>query len=112
LKQIDDIKIAAPCRKLIPLAQLARTITHEGSVSIWRESPSRRISVAINVRGPDMGSFVAAAQKALAEQIEMPHGCSLEWGGQYENLQRASHRLMMLVPVSLLLTCRDGRWMG
>jgi cobalt-zinc-cadmium resistance protein CzcA len=103
LDQIDDIKIAAPDGKLIPLAQLARFTSHEGPVSIWRENLTRRVSVAINVRGTDLGSFVASAQKAIAEKIQMPRGWWLEWGGQYENLQRASHRLMLLVPVSLLL---------
>ena len=63
----------------------------------------RRVSVAVNVRGTDLGTFVGAAQKAVAEKIQLPHGWWLEWGGQYENLQRASHRLMLLVPVSLLL---------
>jgi cobalt-zinc-cadmium resistance protein CzcA len=103
LEQIEDIKIAAPDGKLIPLAQLATITAHEGPVSIWRENLTRRVSVAINVRGTDLGSFVGAAQKAVAEKIELPHGWWLEWGGQYENLQRASHRLMLLVPVSLLL---------
>ncbi len=103
LEQIEDIKIAAPDGKLIPLAQLATMTTQEGPVSIWRENLTRRVSVAINVRGTDLGTFVSAAQKAVAEKIEMPHGWWLEWGGQYENLQRASHRLMLLVPISLLL---------
>jgi cobalt-zinc-cadmium resistance protein CzcA len=103
IDQIDDIKIAAPDGKLIPLAQLASFTNHEGPVSIWRENLSRRVSVAINVRGTDLGTFVASAQKAIADKIELPHGWWLEWGGQYENLQRASHRLMLLVPISLLL---------
>jgi len=103
LEQIEDIKIAAPDGKLIPLAQLAAITSHEGPVSIMRENLTRRVSVAINVRGTDLGTFVAAAQKAVAEKIEVPHGWWLEWGGQYENLQRASHRLMLLVPISLLL---------
>ncbi|HVN27900.1 MAG TPA: efflux RND transporter permease subunit, partial [Candidatus Binataceae bacterium] len=102
-ENIENIRIAAPDGKLIPLAQLATFTAHEGPVSIWRENLSRRVSVGINVRGTDLGSFVAAAQKAVAEKIELPHGWWLEWGGQYENLQRASHRLMLLVPVSLLL---------
>ena len=103
LEQIEGIRIAAPDGKLIPLAQLATLTSHEGPVSIWRENLTRRVSVGINVRGTDLGSFVAAAQKAVAEKIDLPHGWWLEWGGQYQSLQRASHRLMMLVPVSLLL---------
>jgi len=102
-EQIDDIRIAAPDGKLIPLAQLATFTAQEGPVAIWRENLSRRVSVAINVRGTDLGSFVASAKRAVAKKIELPRGWWLEWGGQYDNLQRASHRLMMLVPVSLLL---------
>jgi cobalt-zinc-cadmium resistance protein CzcA len=59
--------------------------------------------VAANVRGTDLGSFVTAAKSAIAKQIDLPEGWWLEWGGQYENLQRASHRLMILVPAALLL---------
>jgi cobalt-zinc-cadmium resistance protein CzcA len=103
LDQLDDIKVAAPDGKLIPLAQLASFTKQEGPVSIWRENLTRRVSVAINVRGTDLGSFVGAAQKAIAAQIDLPKGWWLEWGGQYQNLQRASHRLMILVPASLLL---------
>jgi cobalt-zinc-cadmium resistance protein CzcA len=102
-EQLDDIKVATPDGKLIPLAQLARFSSHEGPVSIWRENLNRRVSVAMNVRGRDLGSFVAAAQAAVAEKVKLPHGWWLEWGGQYENLQRAAHRLMVLVPASLIL---------
>ena len=59
--------------------------------------------MAVNVRGTDLGSFVAAARPQSSKQIQLPRGWWLEWGGQYENLQRASHRLMVLVPASLLL---------
>ncbi|MDO8431427.1 MAG: CusA/CzcA family heavy metal efflux RND transporter [Candidatus Binatus sp.] len=103
LEQLDDIMVAAPDGKLIPLAQLARFTVEEGPVSIWRENLTRRVTVAVNVRGTDLGSFVAKAKAAVGEQAELPRGWWLEWGGQYENLQRASKRLMLLVPVSLLL---------
>jgi heavy metal efflux system protein len=103
LDHLYDIKVASPAGGLIPLAQLARISVTEGPVAIWRENLSRRITVAANVRGTDLGSFVAAAKSAIASKIELPRGWWLEWGGQYENLQRASGRLMVLVPASLLL---------
>ena len=103
LDQLYDIKVASPEGALIPLAQLARFNVTEGPVAIWRENLSRRITVAANVRGTDLGSFVSAAKSAIASKVELPHGWWLEWGGQYENLQRASSRLMLLVPASLLL---------
>jgi cobalt-zinc-cadmium resistance protein CzcA len=103
LAQLEDIKVAAPAGPLIPLAQLARFDVTEGPVSIWRHNLTRRITVAANVRGTDLGSFVAAAKAAIAREIKLPRGYWIEWGGQYENLQRASQRLLVLVPASLLL---------
>jgi len=101
--RLDDIRVSAPDGKLIPLAQLAHFTLSEGPVSIWRENLVRRVTVAVNVRGTDLGSFVSAARRLLAQKMRLPHGWHLEWGGQYENLRRASARLMLLVPISLLL---------
>jgi cobalt-zinc-cadmium resistance protein CzcA len=103
LERLGDIAVAAPDGKLIPLAQLAHFTLEEGPVSIWRENLVRRVTAAVNVRGTDLGTFVSAAKRAVSEQLELPQGWWLEWGGQYENLKRASNRLMVLVPVSLLL---------
>jgi cobalt-zinc-cadmium resistance protein CzcA len=103
LDQLSEIKIAAPGGALIPLAQLAHISVNEGPVAIWRENLSRRVTVAANVRGTDLGSFVKSAKAAVAEHIKLPQGWWLEWGGQYENLQRASGRLLILVPASMLL---------
>jgi Cu/Ag efflux pump CusA len=89
LDQLRDISVAAPGGTLIPLVQLAHINLSEGPVAVWRDNLSRRITVAANVRGKDLGSFVAAAKSAISSQIELPWGWWLEWGGQYENLQRA-----------------------
>lgn len=75
----------------------------DGPAQISRENISRRISVEANVRGRDLGSFIAAAQTAVRDEVELPSGWSLDWGGQFENLQSASRRLALLVPLSLLL---------
>ena len=101
--QLADIKVAAPDGALIPLKQLAHFNLNEGPVSIWRQDMHRRITIAANVRGIDLGSFVGHAKAAVQRQIKLPRGWWLEWGGQYENLQRASNRLLVLVPASLLL---------
>jgi cobalt-zinc-cadmium resistance protein CzcA len=103
LGAVEDIQVGAPDGTLIPLAQLAHLKVSEGPVSIWRQNLTRRITVAANVRGTDLGSFVAAARSAIEQQVQLPSGWHIEWGGQYENLQRASHRLMLLVPASLML---------
>jgi len=102
-EQIEDIKVAAPSGALIPLEQLAHFKRTDGPVSIWRQDLQRRVTIAANVRGIDLGSFVSAAKAAVAKDIQLPPGWRIEWGGQYENLQRASQRLMILVPASLLL---------
>src|SRR5262249_9764114 len=103
LDQLSDIMVAAPDGALIPLLQLARIGVSDGPVSIWRNNLNRRITVAANVRGTDLGSFVASAKAAVAREVQLPQGWWLDWGGQYENLQRASNRLMILVPAALLL---------
>jgi len=103
LDQLSDIMVAAPDGALIPLVQLARIGVSDGPVSIWRNNLNRRITVAANVRGTDLGSFVASAKAAVAREVQLPQGWWLDWGGQYENLQRASNRLMILVPAALLL---------
>ncbi|MBV8771457.1 MAG: efflux RND transporter permease subunit [Deltaproteobacteria bacterium] len=103
LDQLRDISVAAPDGARVPLVQLANISVSEGPVSVWRDNLTRRITVAANVRNTDLGSFVVAAKSAIARQIELPKGWWLEWGGQYENLERASNRLMILVPAALLL---------
>jgi cobalt-zinc-cadmium resistance protein CzcA len=88
----------------IPLARLADVTVVEGPSTITREWGQRRVTVTCNVRGRDLGSFVADAQKKVAEQVTLPPGrYSVRWGGQFEQLQRAQLRLLVVVPLSLLL---------
>jgi heavy metal efflux system protein len=87
----------------IPLGSVARFDTAQGPNQISRENGKRRITVQANVRGRDLGSFVAEAQQRVTEEAPVPAGYWLEWGGQFENLQRASERLMLIVPLVFLL---------
>lgn len=109
LERIRSLRVAAPPaepggpRRLVPLSQVADVTIEEGPAQISRERISRRIAVEANVRGRDLGSFVAEAQDAVAERVDLPSGWSLEWGGQFENLRSASRRLAFLVPLALLL---------
>ena len=76
----------------------------EGPSTITREWGQRRITVACNVRGRDMGSFVAEARRKVAEKVQLPPGrYHIEWGGQFENLERARTRLLIVVPLALVL---------
>ena len=68
-----------------------------------RENGKRRVVVSSNVRGRDIGSFVAEAEQAIQQQVKLPTGYWMVWGGQFENLQSATNRLKVVVPVSLML---------
>ncbi len=99
---IGSILVATPSGERIPLSRLATINVVEGPRLISRETMQRRIIVQCNVRGRDVGSFVAEAQEKIAAQINLPADkFRLEWGGQFENLQRAKVRLGVVVPIAL-----------
>jgi cobalt-zinc-cadmium resistance protein CzcA len=103
LDHIKSIKIADPQGRLIPLDQLARISVEQGPAQISRENIQRRISVETNVRGRDIASFVRDAQNAVAVKVKLPSGYFVEWGGQFKNLQDATSRLVIVVPLALFL---------
>ena len=100
---IRAIPIAAPDGTLIPLGQLADLNVEEGPAQVSRERGQRRITVEANVRGRDLAGFVADAQASLQSAAVVPKGYFVEWGGQFKNLEEASGRLLVAVPLSLLL---------
>ncbi len=85
----------------LPLKRLAQVVETEGPATINREWGKRRITVQCNVRGRDVGSFVAAAREQITGQVKLPEGYHIEWGGQFENMQRANARLQFVVPLAL-----------
>ncbi|MBK9991476.1 MAG: efflux RND transporter permease subunit [Verrucomicrobia bacterium] len=87
----------------LPLSQLAKISEIEGPSTINREWGERRITVQCNVRGRDVASFVAEAREKVSAQVKLPEGYTLEWGGQFENMERANRRLMFVVPMVLAL---------
>ncbi|MBL8166616.1 MAG: efflux RND transporter permease subunit [Acidobacteria bacterium] len=103
VETIKALLVSAPNGARIPLAQLADISIVEGPAQISREDTRRRIVVELNVRGRDIGSFVKDAQAAIEREIKLPNGYYLRWGGQFENLQRASERLLIVVPLALFL---------
>lgn len=86
----------------IPLSSVARFDVGEGPNQISRADGKRRMIVQANVRGRDLGGFVAEAQAKVAEQVQPPPSGWIDWGGQFENLQRASARLALIVPIVFL----------
>lgn len=103
VEEISNLRVGDNEGHFIPLAQLADIQEEEGPAQISREGGQRRISVEVNVRGRDLAGFVADAQRAVAAKVKIPSEYQLEWGGQFEQLQSASQRLMIVVPVALTL---------
>lgn len=103
VEAIKNLQVTAPNGARIPLSQLADISLVEGPSQISREQTRRRVVVEMNVRGRDIGSFVKEAQNEINKQINIPPGYFLTYGGQFENLQRALARLLIVVPLALFL---------
>jgi cobalt-zinc-cadmium resistance protein CzcA len=87
----------------VPLAELATVDVAPGPNQISREDGKRRVVVSANVRGRDVGSFVADAREQIRQDVQVPSGYWLSWGGQFEQLQSATERLKLVVPLSLFM---------
>ncbi|RQR42240.1 efflux RND transporter permease subunit [Burkholderia sp. Bp9142] len=87
----------------VPLAELATIEAAPGPNQISREDGKRRVVVSANVRGRDVGSFVADAREQLQQDVRVPAGYWVSWGGQFEQLQSASERLKLVVPLALFM---------
>jgi cobalt-zinc-cadmium resistance protein CzcA len=101
---IGAITVHTASGQRIPLSKLAHVEEIEGPSTISREWGQRRITVQANVRGRDVASFVAEAQSRIDKEVKLPPGrYRVEWGGQFENLERARERLLIVVPIVLAL---------
>ena len=102
-ERLRSLQIKTPQGELVRLDQVAEIKTVGGPILINREQAHRRAVVMSNVSGRDLGSFVKDCKAAVAAKMPLPPGYRLEWGGQYENQQRAQQRLLIVFPVSLLI---------
>ncbi|HKW48818.1 MAG TPA: efflux RND transporter permease subunit [Gemmatimonadaceae bacterium] len=100
---IEHLDIAASDGHLVPLSTLGEVVSSEGASRISRESNERRIAVKCSVRGRDQGGFVDEAQSLVAKRVSLPSGYRMTWGGQFENQRRATKRLAVIVPASIVL---------
>jgi len=100
---LRNLLVPTPHGELVPLSRIAEVVVDEGPAQISRENNHRRIVVETNIRGRDLGGFMAEAQKTIRERVVLPPGYYLEWGGQFEHLEEATQRLAFIVPVTLLL---------
>ena len=100
---IHRLLVDTPSGERIPLAQLASIERSEGPQTIFREDLMRRKIILCNVEGRDIGSFVEEAQKAIGEQVDLPPGYHVTFGGQYESQQRAMRHLTIVLAVVVLV---------
>ena len=103
LDRVRQIRVADKSGRPVPLEQLATLKFEDGPAQISRDAIRRRILIQCNVRGRDLAGFVAEAQTVVDRDVKLPTGYSLAWGGTFKNLQEASARLMIAVPVALVM---------
>jgi len=97
----DNLQITLPDGGHVPITTVARIEKVEGVVSVERERGQRFVVISSNVQNRDLVGFVDEARAAVAEKVDLPTGYSVEFGGQFENQQRAAARLSLVIPVSL-----------
>jgi cobalt-zinc-cadmium resistance protein CzcA len=103
LDRIRQLLLTAPGGESVPLGQVARVSVKRGPEAVNRESGQRRIVVQSNVRGRDLGSFVDEVRQRLDRSLTLPPGYFIDYGGQFENQQRATRRLLLVIPVTFLI---------
>ena len=103
ISALSQLTIRTPSGAMVPLTAVAELVSTTGPELIGHEDGQRRALVLSNVRGRDLGSFVQEVRARIAREVQLPAGTFLEWGGQYENQQRAMGRLTIVVPAALLL---------
>lgn len=102
-QEIGKILVPSASGTMVPIKELAEIRTITGPLLIFRDNHARFCAVKLSVRGRDMGSAIAEAQRKVKEQVVIPAGYTLKWTGDFENQQRASKRLGQVVPVSIAI---------
>jgi Cu(I)/Ag(I) efflux system membrane protein CusA/SilA len=100
---LAEVVVPTPSGAQIPLGQLATLRIRQGPPMIKTEGARPNAWVYVDLKGSDVGSWIARAKEVVAEQVEVPEGYTVFWSGQYEYMQRARSRLMMIVPITLFL---------
>ncbi|MDQ3019192.1 MAG: CusA/CzcA family heavy metal efflux RND transporter [Bacteroidota bacterium] len=103
INSIKSILIPSPTGAKIPLSEIADVTFEEGPAEITRDNGKRRIVVQTNVRGRDIESFIEELKGKINSDVKLPPGYIVEYGGQFKNLESASNRLLIVVPVSLFM---------
>jgi cobalt-zinc-cadmium resistance protein CzcA len=103
LAALERLPVPLPAGGWVPLAEVATLKLAPGPNQVSRENGKRRLVVSANVGDRDLGGFVAEARRAIAEEVELPSGYWLGWGGTFEQLESATERLTLLVPLTLVM---------
>ncbi len=103
IEAVKNIPVILPDGRSIPLDEVAVVTQEKGPAKISRDATKRRIAIGVNVRGRDLESVVKDIQRVVDNEIKLPPGYTVEYGGQFENLRSAKKRLLIVVPVALLL---------
>jgi heavy metal efflux system protein len=101
VETIRNLHVSSPNGALVALENLASISVLDGPAQISREKGKRRIVVGVNVKDRDLGSFVSELKTAIDSKIKLPEGYYLEWGGQFQNMERAMGHLKIIVPVTV-----------
>jgi len=100
--KLRELAVVTPSGQQIPLSAVADIRVEDGPPMIKSENARRNGWIFIDIEGVDLGTYVAAARKAVSDQVELPAGYSLNWSGQYEYMERARERLLVVVPITLV----------
>lgn len=100
---LGGLFLIAPNGERVQLKQVANLTVVRGPEMVNREGAKRRVAVQASVNGRDLGGFVKEAQQRIAQEMKLPVGYTLDWGGQFENQQRANRRLAFVLPVSIVI---------
>lgn len=101
IESIRNLLLRAPDGVTVPLYTVASINIVDGPAQVSRENAKRRVVVGSNVEGRDLGGFVAEVQERIAKEVKLPDGYFFEWGGQFENMERAMNTLSIIVPVTI-----------
>ena len=101
VQDIGNLILRAPNGSIVALKDISHITLADGPAQISRESGRRRLVIGVNVQGRDLGGFVAEARAKIERQVQLPTGYTLAWGGQFENLERATATLAFIIPLTI-----------
>jgi cobalt-zinc-cadmium resistance protein CzcA len=102
IADIEGLMLTSANGARVPLGDVAHITLNDGPAQVSREMGKRRIVVAINVRDRDLGGFVAELQQVVQQSVSLPDGYYLQWGGQFQNMERALGHLQIIIPVTIV----------